>query len=134
LAVISCRFLFFQEMGMHSFRQVFLLGSLAWAATTAALAQDTSHAGQAASNSLQASGHASASAAHSMAASGQLTSAAIAIPLMSAGAVAGTVGSASTGAAGESMRAATAPIGTPLEVTDESVTVMSPKEALKPKP
>ncbi|MDR3368014.1 hypothetical protein [Rhodoferax sp.] len=118
---------------MHSFKQVFLFGSLAWVAATGALAQDTSQAGQAVTNALQASGHASASAAHSIAASGQLTSAAIAIPLMSAGAVAGSVGAASTGAAGESMRAATAPIGTPLEITDESITVMSPKEALKPK-
>jgi hypothetical protein len=119
---------------MHSFRQVFLFGSLACVAASAAWAQGTSQAGQAVTNGSQASGHASASAAHSIAASGQLTSAAIAIPLMSAGAVAGTVGSASTGAAGGSMRATTAPIGTPLEVTDESVTVMSPKEALKPKP
>lgn len=118
---------------MHSVRQVFLFGSLTLALATPTLAQDTSQAGQAVTNGLQASGHASASAAHSIAASGQLTSAAIAIPLMSAGAVAGSVGTASKGAAGESMRAATAPIGTPLEVTDESITVMSPKDALKPK-
>jgi hypothetical protein len=31
------------------------------------------------------------------------------------------------------LRAATAPIGTPLEISDESITVMPPNEALKSK-
>lgn len=94
-------------------------------------AGEDTHAGQAIKNSGQASGHASASAAHSVAASGQVTSAAIAVPLSVGGAVLGSAGAVSAGAAHESMKAATAPIGTPLEITDEAFTTMPPNEALK---
>lgn len=94
--------------------------------------QDT-HSGQAIKESAQASGHASASAAHSIVASGQVTSAASAVPLSVGGAVLGSAGAVSAGAAHDSMKAATSPIGTPLEVTDESITTMPPNEALKRK-
>lgn len=94
-------------------------------------AGDNTHAGQAVQESVQASGNASGSAAHSIAASGQVTSAASAVPLSVGGAVLGSAGALSAGAAHESMKAATAPIGTPLEVTDESITTMPPNEALK---
>ncbi len=98
-----------------------------------ALADDDSHAGRAVEEAVQTGSHASASAAHSIAASGQVTSAASAIPLSVGGAVAGSAGAVSAGAARDSMRAATAPIGTPLEITDEVITVVPPNEALKSK-
>lgn len=97
------------------------------------LAGDNTYSGQAAHEAAQASGNASASAAHSIIASGQATSAASAVPLAVGGAVLGSAGAASKSAAHESMKAATAPIGTPLEVTDESIITMPPNEALKPK-
>lgn len=106
---------------------------LCFAHAGAVLAGDDTHAGQAVSNAGQASGHASASAAHSIAASGQVTSAASAMPLAIGGAVLGSAGAASAGAARDSMKAATAPIGTPLEITDEAITTMPPNEALKVK-
>lgn len=96
-----------------------------------AFAGEDTHSGQALKNSAQASGHASASAAHGIAASGQVTSAAIAVPLSVGGAVLGSAGAVSAGVARESMKAATAPIGTPLEITDEAITTMPPNEALK---
>lgn len=89
-------------------------------------AADNTHAAQAVKDGVTASGKASTSAAHSIVASGQVTSAVAAVPLSVGGAV-------STGAARSSMKAATAPIGTPLEVTDESITTMPPNEALKRK-
>lgn len=118
---------------MHRFQRFLMVGGVAPASVTGVFAQSNSHAAQAVSNGVAASGHASASAAHSIAASGQLTSAALAVPLMSAGAVAGSIGTASTRVGQDAMRAAAAPIGTPLEITDESITVMAPKEALKAK-
>jgi hypothetical protein len=93
-----------------------------------ALAEDDSHAGRAVEEAAQTGSHASASAAHSIAAS-----AASAIPLSVGGAVVGSAGAVSAGAARDSMRAATAPIGTPLEITDEVITVVPPNEALKTK-
>jgi hypothetical protein len=95
-----------------------------------AAAQDT-NAGRAVEHGVQASGHASASAAHSIAASGQVTSAASAVPLSIGGAALGSAGAVSADAARESMRAATAPIGTPLDITNETITVIPPNEALK---
>ena len=87
--------------------------------------------GQTVQESAQVSGNASSSAAHSIVASGQVTSAASAVPLSVGGAVLGSAGAVSAGAAHDSMKAATAPIGTPLEVTNESITTMPPNEALK---
>ena len=95
------------------------------------LADDNTHAGRAVSDAVQASGYASASAAHSIAASAQLTSAVSAVPLAVGGAVLGSAGAVSAGAARDSMRAATAPIGTPLEITDEVISVIPPDQALK---
>ena len=88
-------------------------------------AGDNTNSGQAVQVSAQAS------AAHSVVASGQMTSAASSVPLSAGGVVLGSAGAVSTGAALDSMKAATAPIGTPLEVTDESITTMPPNEALK---
>ena len=55
------------------------------------------------------------------------------MPLSIGGAALGSAGAVSAEAAKESMKAATAPIGTPLNVTDEVITIMPPNEALKPK-
>ena len=84
--------------------------------------------------SAQASGHASASAAHSIAASGRATLGLSAVPLAIGGAVLGSAGSASAAAGRDSMRAANAPIGTPLEITEETITIIPPDIALKPRP
>ncbi|MBU0943779.1 MAG: hypothetical protein KKE53_04925 [Proteobacteria bacterium] len=88
------------------------------------------HSGRAVEELSKAGSHASASAAHGIVASGQVTSAASAVPL----AISGSAGAVSTEIAKDLMKAATAPIGTPLEITDESVTVGPPPDkALAPK-
>ncbi len=104
-----------------------------WPMATPLLAGEGTYSGQAVSESAQASGHASASAAFGIVASGQATSAALAVPLSVGGAVLGSAGAMSTAAAQEAMRAASAPIGTPLVVTEEVITIVPPNEALKPK-
>ncbi len=118
-------------------------------------AAENTHAGEAVRNAVKASSHATASVAHSIAASGRVTSAAGAVPLsvggmivgapepfrqlpatapLSAGGAAlGSAGGASTGAARGLINAATAPIGKPLEITDEAITATPPNEALKTK-
>jgi hypothetical protein len=105
--------------------------SLLLVSTSQAAAGEDTHAGQAVRESVQASGHASASAAHSIVASGQATSAAAAVPLSIGGAVLGSAGAVSADAARGLSKAANAPIGTPLDITEESITTMPPNEALK---
>lgn len=91
------------------------------------LAGDT-HSGEAVKQGSKAASHGSASAAHAIVGSGQVTSAASAVPLS----VAGSAGAVSTEIAKDLMEAATAPIGSPLEITDESVTAgPPPNEVLK---
>ena len=104
---------------------------LAQGAVLAQTAAD--NAAQAVDNGVKGSGHASARAAHSIAASGQVTSGMMAVPLLASGAVAGSAGGASANAGATSLNAASMPIGTPLVVTDESITVMPPNQALKSK-
>lgn len=104
---------------------------LAACLATSAHAADQTHLGASIGNSVQSGSHASASVGHSIAASGQVTSAASAIPLAIGGVVSGTAGAISGQAAHNSARAATAPIGTPLDITDETITIMPPNEALK---
>lgn len=79
----------------------------------------------------QASSHAAASAGHSLAATGQLTSGVVATPLLASGAIAVGVGSAAVQAGGSLMNAATHPIGTPLPVTEETVSIIPPNKALQ---
>jgi hypothetical protein len=112
-----------------------ILFSLLFLSFRPALADDPNdtHAARAVTYSGQASTAASGSAAHSIAASGQVTSAVSAIPLSVGGAAMISGGVVSAGAANASMKAATAPIGTPLPVTNEVITVMPPNEALKKK-
>jgi len=107
-----------------------LLGALA---ATPALAEEkmksNTHAGRAVEHGAASFSHASGSIAHSIAASGQVTSAASAIPL----AISGGAGAVSGQLAHDSMKAATAPIGAPLPITDEAMTVVPPNEALRKK-
>ncbi|HXU93034.1 MAG TPA: hypothetical protein VFP33_05200 [Gallionella sp.] len=91
------------------------------------LAGADSLSGQASQNASGASLHASASAIHAIAASGQATFALSAVPL----AIGGSVGAVSGQLAKDSMSAANAPIGTPLKITDEVLTITPPNEALK---
>lgn len=98
-----------------------------FAVCPATFAADNTLSGQAIQQSGQASLHASASVAHAIAASGRATFAVSAIPF----AIGGSVGAVSGRIAHDSMRAANAPIGTPLEITDEILTVTPPNEALK---
>lgn len=118
---------------MDKLARISLLAFLAAATIGGASADDNTHAGRAANEAVQSSGHASASAAHSIAASGQVTSAVSAVPLSVGGAVLGSAGAVSTGAARDSTKASTAPIGTPLEIGDETITVIPPDQALKSK-
>jgi hypothetical protein len=117
---------------MNTRSRVLFATSLMAAMTGSAIADDT-HAGRAVNEAAQTSGHASASAAHSIAASGQVTSAVSAVPLSVGGVVLSAGGAVSAAAARDSARAATAPIGTPLKVTDEAISVVPPNEALKSK-
>ena len=83
-----------------------------------AYAGDT-YSGQAVKPSGQASVHGSAAVAHGVVGAAQFTSGAVAVPLY----VVGSVGAASTYIADELMAAATAPVGEPLAIADETVTV-----------
>jgi len=72
--------------------------------------------------------NASGSAAHAIMSSGQVASAATAIPL----AVVGSIGEVSKEISKNFMDVAAAPIGTPLEITDESIVAgPPPNEAIK---
>jgi len=113
--------------------KISLVFMLLAATNSSVFAAGDTESGRAVNEAVQSSGHASASAAHSIAASGQVTSAVSAVPLSVSGAALGSAGAVSAGAARDSMRAATAPIGTPLEITDETITVIPPNEALKAK-
>lgn len=86
----------------------------------------TSHSGRAVIEAAQASGHAGASAAHSVAGAAQVTSGAVAVPLY----VSGAIGTVSTMIANELMEAATAPVGAPLVITEETVTAGPPPNDL----
>jgi len=87
-----------------------------------AMAQgSTQHSGQAVGHSALAIGHGAVGSA-------KLTSAAVAVPLLAVGAV----GAASTEMGKGLMKAANKPIGEPLEVSDETLTVgPSPDRAIR---
>mgnify|MGYP000128413149 CR=1 FL=1 len=113
-----------------SFNKLSLAAAIALCASTACLAQSGNTASRVATESGQASGHASAAAGYGVVASGQVTSAAVAVPLSVGGAVLGSAAVVSAGAAAGSMRAANAPIGQPLPVTDRVITTQPPNQAL----
>ena len=99
-----------------------------------AMADPAEQATQAIRAGGRASGNASASAGHSLAATGQLASGVVATPLLASGAIAVSVGSAALQAGGSLMNTATSPIGSPLPVTDETVSVLPPNKALQQPP
>lgn len=83
-----------------------------------------SHIGRAVKESGTASGHASKAAGHAIAGTGQVASGVSAVPL----AIGGSAGAVSNEIAKDLMKAATAPAGAPLEVTDENITVGPPPD------
>ncbi len=86
------------------------------------------HSGRAVVESGKASTHASASIAHGIAGSGQVVSAVAAVPFYAIG----SIGEVSKEVGVVLMEAATAPIGTPLIITEETVTAgPPPNHALK---
>ena len=87
-----------------------------------------------AQNASGASTHASQAVTMGITASGQATLGVAAVPLLSVGAVGASVGAAST-ALGKGAAAAAMGLPTrePLPITDETITVTSPAEALKPR-
>ena len=99
--------------------------------TLVASANPAEHAEKAVRTAGRASGNASASAGHSLAATGQLASGVVATPIMASGAVATGAGSAAMQAGGALMDSARRPIGTPLPVTDETISILSPNQALQ---
>lgn len=96
-----------------------------------ALADPAEHIGQSVQAGGRASGNASASAGHSLAATGQLASGVVATPILASGVVAAGAGSAAAQAGGALMNSASRPMGTPLPVTDETVSILPPNQALK---
>ena len=83
-------------------------------------------------NALGASRHASQALTMGVAASGQAVLGVAAAPLLSTGAVAGSIAAGST-AAGKGAASAAAGVASrePLPITDETITVTSPTDALK---
>lgn len=106
-----------------------ILGSLT--VCVAALATPAEQAEKAVQAGGRASGNASASAGHSLAATGQLTSGVIAMPVLASGTVAVGAGSAAVQAGGSLMDAASRPMGQPLPVSDETISILPPNKALQ---
>lgn len=79
-----------------------------------------------------ASGHASAAVNMGIVAVGQATIGVLAVPMLSVGASSGGVGTTSTKVGQVSAAAAGSPANGPLPLTDKTITVTSPSEALKP--
>lgn len=91
----------------------------------------TTMAADSTENASGASAHASKAVTSGMAASGQATLGVMAVPLLSGGAVSGAVGASSTAAGKHSVTAAGLSANGALPITDETITVISPAEALK---
>ena len=91
----------------------------------------TVKAADSAQNASAASTHASKAVALGIAASGQVTLGVMAVPVLSAGVVSGGVGGASSAAGKSSAAAAGLVTIGPLPITDETITITSPTEALK---
>lgn len=96
-----------------------------------ALANPAEQTGQAVKAAGRASGNAAASVGHSLLATGQLASGVVATPLLASGAVATGVGSAATQAGGSLMNTASSPIGKPLPLTEETISIIPPNQALQ---
>ena len=98
------------------------------------VADDETHLGRAILESGRASLHGSIAAGHGLAASGQATLAVSAVPLSLSGAALTSVGRVSSSAAVAMQRAASAPVGAPLEISDEYLITVPPDQALNPHP
>jgi hypothetical protein len=98
---------------------------------TTAMANPAEQLQKAVKTGGQASSNAAASAGHSLVATGQLASGVFATPLLASGAITVGVGSAAVQAGGSLMNAATHPIGTPLPVTEETISIIPPNRALQ---
>ncbi len=82
-------------------------------------------------NASGASTHASKAVTLGIAASGQATLGVMAVPLLSGGTVSSAVGASSTAAGKHSATAAGLSVNGALPVTDETITIISPADALK---
>lgn len=116
-------------MKKQRFSTAFIFYLSLW--TAVAWADPAEHISQAVQAGSRASGNASASAGHSLAATGQLASGVIATPILASGVVAVGAGSAAVQAGRSLMNAATHPVGVPLPVTDETISILPPNKALQ---
>jgi hypothetical protein len=82
-------------------------------------------------NAIGASKHAIQAVTTGIVASGQATLGVLAVPMLSVGAVGSAIGTASTAAEQRSTAATGLPVNGQLPVTDKTITVTSPAEALK---
>ena len=114
-------------MGFRNFTTTFIAGTVVYSTfgSSPVNAQDSVQ------NASTASAHVSKAVTLGIAASGQATLGIIAVPMLSAGVVSGGVGGASTAAGKSSMTAAGSSPSGPLPITDETITVTPPTEALK---
>lgn len=108
---------------------IMLPALLLWASAT--LANPADHAEKAVQAAGRASANASASVGHSLAATGQLASGMVVTPVLASGVLAVGAGSAAMHSGAASVQAATQPIGQPLPLTRETVSVLPPNQALQ---
>ena len=92
----------------------------------------TASAGGSLDTARAASGHASAAVTMGVTAVGQATIGVLAVPMLSVGASGSAAGPGSTKIGQASAAAAGSPANGPLPLTDKTITVTSPAEALKP--
>jgi len=111
---------------MKTFRNIIMVSMISLGTLVSGASASSNHSGQALKHAVQSGSHASGSVAHVIMGSAQVASAAVAIPL----AVVGSVGEVSKQISENLMDAAFAPIGTPLEVSDESFVVGPPPNEL----
>ncbi len=90
------------------------------------------YAGGSVDTANAASGHASAAVTMGVTAIGQATIGVLAVPMLSVGASGSAAGLSSTKIGQASAAAAGSPANGPLPLTDKTITVTSPAEALKP--
>jgi len=115
-----------QRLSLPALLLCFLLSALQ------ACANEETHLGRAIRESGRASIHASVAAGHALAASGQATLAVSSVPLALSGSALTTLGNVSTSSAIEMEKAASAPVGAPLELSDEYLITIPPDQALNP--
>lgn len=98
---------------------VFLMTTPCWAADSA------NHSGAAAGNLSQAAGASGAAMAHGAASAGSVVAGSVAVPL----GLSGNAGVMSGQIAGDLNKAANSNIGTPLPISEETITVGPPPDA-----